>query len=187
MQFYLSNYKKSTFRDIKNVKQSACIFFYNICYYYQSQIIFFFSFLSVLSMRIYQYLKYLQNFKKYSELGISSNNKGKWSMQTNMKKQQVKKVKVKSLSRVRLFVTRGLQPTSFLHPWDSEGKNTGVGCHFLLQGNLPDPGIKPRSPALQTDALTSELPGKPATAQLHTSHMLVKKCSKFSKPDFSSM
>ena len=80
MQFYLSNYKKSTFRDIKNVKQSACIFFYNICYYYQSQIIFFFSFLSVSSMRIYQYLKYLQNFKKYSELGISSNNKGKWSM-----------------------------------------------------------------------------------------------------------
>ena len=23
------------------------------------------------------------------------------------------------------------------------GKNTGVGCHALLQGNLPDPGIKP--------------------------------------------
>ena len=35
------------------------------------------------------------------------------------------------------------------------------GCHFLLQGNLPDPGIEPRSPALQADALTSELPGKP--------------------------
>ena len=27
----------------------------------------------------------------------------------------------------------GLQPTRFLHPWDSPGKNTGVGCHFLLQ------------------------------------------------------
>ena len=27
--------------------------------------------------------------------------------------------------------------------------------------DLPDPGIKPRSPALQADALTSELPGKP--------------------------
>ena len=25
------------------------------------------------------------------------------------------------------------QPTRFLHPWDSSGKNTGVGCHFLLQ------------------------------------------------------
>ena len=25
------------------------------------------------------------------------------------------------------------QPTGFPHPWDSPGKNTGVGCHFLLQ------------------------------------------------------
>jgi len=35
-----------------------------------------------------------------------------------------------------------------------------VGCHFLLQGNLPDPGIKPRSLALQADALPSEPPRK---------------------------
>ena len=27
----------------------------------------------------------------------------------------------------------GLQPTRFLCPWDFPGKNTGVGCHFLLQ------------------------------------------------------
>ena len=25
------------------------------------------------------------------------------------------------------------QPARLLHPWDSPGKNTGVGCHFLLQ------------------------------------------------------
>ena len=25
------------------------------------------------------------------------------------------------------------QPTMLPHPWDSPGKNTGVGCHFLLQ------------------------------------------------------
>ena len=25
------------------------------------------------------------------------------------------------------------QPTRLPHPWDSPGKNTGVGCHFLLQ------------------------------------------------------
>ena len=37
-------------------------------------------------------------------------------------------------SRVRLCVTHRLQPTRLLHPWDSPGKNTGVGCHFLLQG-----------------------------------------------------
>ena len=34
-------------------------------------------------------------------------------------------------SRVRLCV--GRQPTRLLSPWDSPGKNTGVGCHFLLQ------------------------------------------------------
>ena len=26
-----------------------------------------------------------------------------------------------------------LQPTRLPHPWDPPGKNTGVGCHFLLQ------------------------------------------------------
>ena len=51
-------------------------------------------------------------------------------------------------------------PPGFFRAWDSPGKNTGVGCHFLFQGNLPDLGIKPRSPALQADTLTSELPGK---------------------------
>ena len=25
------------------------------------------------------------------------------------------------------------QPTKLCHPWDSSGKNTGMGCHFLLQ------------------------------------------------------
>ena len=27
----------------------------------------------------------------------------------------------------------GLQPTRLRRPWDSPGKNTGAGCHFLLQ------------------------------------------------------
>ena len=57
----------------------------------------------------------------------------------------------------------GLQPLVFLYPWNFSGKNTGVGCCFLLQGNLPNPGIKPmslESPALQVDSLPSELPGK---------------------------
>ena len=31
----------------------------------------------------------------------------------------------------------GLQPASSLCPWDFPGKNTGVGCHFLLQGISP--------------------------------------------------
>ena len=96
---------------------------------------------------------------------------------------------------------RWRQPDRLPHPWDSPGKNTGVGCHFLLQcrkvksesevaqscptlsnpmgciarqaplsmglsrqeywnelpnpppGDLPNPGIKPVSPALQVDSL----------------------------------
>ena len=109
--------------------------------------------------------------------------------------------------RVRLCATHRWQPTRLPGPWDSPGKNTGEGCHFLLQcmkvkvkllsevarllvtpwtaaykappsmgfsrqeywsglpfpspGDLPDPGIKPRSPALQADTLVSEQPGKP--------------------------
>ena len=41
-------------------------------------------------------------------------------------------------------------PGSSIHG-DSPGKNTGVGCHALLQGNLPNPGTEPRSPSLQAD------------------------------------
>ena len=36
-------------------------------------------------------------------------------------------------SRVRLCYPIDRQPTSLRVPWDSPGKNTGVGCHFLLQ------------------------------------------------------
>ena len=44
---------------------------------------------------------------------------------------------------------------------DFPGENTGMGCHFLLQGNLPNPGIKPWSPTLQADSLPVEPQGKP--------------------------
>ena len=35
----------------------------------------------------------------------------------------------------------------------SSGRKTGVGCHSIRQGNLPDPGIKPAPPKLQADSL----------------------------------
>ena len=44
---------------------------------------------------------------------------------------------------------------------NSPAENTGVGCYARLQGNLPNPGTEPRSPALQADSLLSEPPGKP--------------------------
>ena len=36
-------------------------------------------------------------------------------------------------SRVRLCVTPQTAATRLPRPWDSPGKTTGVGCHFLLQ------------------------------------------------------
>jgi len=39
------------------------------------------------------------------------------------------------------------------------------GLPFPSPGYLPDPGIKPRSPTLEADALTSEPPGKPLEAK----------------------
>ena len=50
---------------------------------------------------------------------------------------------------------RGLQSARLLCPWDSPGKNTGVGCQCPPPGDLPNPGIKPRSPTVQADSFTS--------------------------------
>ena len=41
------------------------------------------------------------------------------------------------------------------------------GLSFPSPGDLPDPGIEPKSPALQADALPSEPPGKPQVGLLH--------------------
>ena len=46
-------------------------------------------------------------------------------------------VAVQPLSRVQLLQPHGLQPARLLCPWNSPGKNTGVDCHFLLQGIFP--------------------------------------------------
>ena len=37
----------------------------------------------------------------------------------------------------------GLWPARLLCPWNSPGKNTGVGCHSLLQGIFPTQGSNP--------------------------------------------
>jgi len=51
---------------------------------------------------------------------------------------------------VRLLCPRGFSRQEY---WS--------GLPFPPPGDLPDPGIKPRSPALQADSLPSEPPGKP--------------------------
>ena len=62
---------------------------------------------------------------------------------------------------VQLFSTPWTAACQAICPWNSPGKNTGVGCHSLSSGDLPDPGIELGSPALHADSLPSEPPGKP--------------------------
>ena len=51
-------------------------------------------------------------------------------------------------------------PGSSVHG-DSPGQNSGSGLPFPSPGDLPNPGIRPQSLALQADSLQSEPPGKP--------------------------
>ena len=46
-----------------------------------------------------------------------------------------------------------LLPARLLCPWGSPGKNTGVGCHFLLQGIFPTQGLNAHLLHGQTDSL----------------------------------
>ena len=55
----------------------------------------------------------------------------------------------------------GLQPARLLCLWNSPGKKYQSGLSWPFLGDLPDPGIKPGSPALQTHTLPSKLPVKP--------------------------
>ena len=61
---------------------------------------------------------------------------------SSLPKPEKVKVKGKSLSRVRLFATPWT-PTMLLRPWDFPSKNTGVGCHCLLQRIFLTQGSNP--------------------------------------------
>ena len=77
-----------------------------------------------------------------------------------------RKVKAKSLSRLLLFATPWTVAYQASRPWDSPGKNTGVGYHFLLQGISLTQGSNLRLLCLlhwQVDSLPLVPPGKPKT------------------------
>ena len=72
-----------------------------------------------------------------------------------------KNCKVKSFIRFRLFAT----PWTLAHQappsMGFSRQEYWSGLPFPSPGDLPNPGIKPRSPTLRSDVLTSEPPGKP--------------------------
>ena len=73
----------------------------------------------------------------------------------------VGKVKVKSFCRVRLFVTPWTVAYQAPPSMGFSRQKYWSGLTFSSPGDLPDPGIEPRSPTFQADTLTSEPPGKP--------------------------
>ena len=70
------------------------------------------------------------------------------------------KVKVKSLSRVRLFETPWTVAYQAPPSMEFPRQEYWSGLPFPSPGDLPDPGIEPGSPALLADALPSESPVK---------------------------
>ena len=56
---------------------------------------------------------------------------------------------------------RGLQPVRHLCPWGFSMQEYWSGLPCPPPGDRPNPGIEPRSPALQADSLPSETRGKP--------------------------
>ena len=91
-----------------------------------------------------------------------------------------KKVKVTAKSTVFVCVCdsvmpnslqpHGLQPTRLLYPWDSPVKNTGVGCHALLQGSNQHLYLS----CLGRWLLYLALPGKPTYVLIFTKSYIRK-------------
>ena len=68
---------------------------------------------------------------------------------------------LKSLSHVQLFATPQTVATRLLCPWGFSRQGYWSGSSRLPLGDLPNPRIEPRSPALQVDSLPAEPAGKP--------------------------
>ena len=62
-----------------------------------------------------------------------------------------------------LLLSHGLEPRQVLCPWDFPGKNTGLGCNFLLQGIFPTQGSNPHLLHLQKCSLELSHQGSPNT------------------------
>jgi len=65
-------------------------------------------------------------------------------------------------SRLSLLGPYGLEPARLLCTWDFPGKNTGAGCHILLQGIFLTQGLNPRLLHWQLDSLPLSHLGSPS-------------------------
>ena len=79
----------------------------------------------------------------------------------------IKKAKVKSQVLSNSLRPHRLKPTRLLCSWDSPGKNTGVGCHFLLQGIFPIQGSNLGLPHSRQTLYCLSHQGSPKKAKHH--------------------
>ena len=73
--------------------------------------------------------------------------------------------KWKLLSHVQLFATPWTVAYQAPPSMGFSRQKYWSGLPFPSPGDLPDPGMEPRSPTFQADTLTSEPTGKPATGE----------------------
>ena len=76
----------------------------------------------------------------------------------------------------------GLQSTRLLCPWDYPGKNTGMGCHFLLQGIFPTQGLNRSILQRQVISLSSSHVGSPNSLHLFSSVQPLSRVQLFATP-----
>ena len=89
---------------------------------------------SSVSLKLYQDRKQESAFVfsgRYTKFHIS---RDEWQ---KYQSEQQGEVPVCMCAQLCLTLCDRLQPTRLLCPWDFPGKNTGVGCHFQLQGQNP--------------------------------------------------
>ena len=82
-------------------------------------------------------------------------------------------VLLKPESKSHSAVSDSLRPHGLYSPWNSPGQNTGVVA-IPSPGDLPNPGIKPMSLALQADSLPAEPQGKPKNTGVGSLSLLLQ-------------
>ena len=73
---------------------------------------------------------------------------------------------VHGILQARIVGSHSLLPEKAMAP-HSSSTLAAAAAAFPSPGDLPYPGIEPRSPALQADSLSSEPPGKPPVVIIH--------------------
>ena len=92
-----------------------------------------------LSLNLSSGIFFVTNFLAYSSLFIIDHSKNIFTIYEP--RWQDVLCCAQSFSRVWLFVAPWIQPTRLLCPWSSQGKNTIVCCHALLQGIFLTQGL----------------------------------------------